>query len=534
MRMRITNKVMQNNALSNINNNKVLQDTLNTQLSTGKKIYKPSEDPVTAIRALRLRSDVSQVTQFYKKNVPDANSWLELTESSVKTVMDVVKNMVTQCEKGSNDTLTTGDRQIIINSLKQLKDEVYSTGNSDYAGRYIFTGYRTETPLTFKENSDRSFKIQEIFNKDDFSRETFISTNDGGVSLGNITESSFDNTNGTFQLAEQNITSHTFYRVRLAYDNLSGIDAPLVMDDAGNPIPTTNVPVIKDNAGNTIPASITTATDKEQAYKDIASATGDEMIFVASTGEILFSADLYDKIKAGDASITVAYDKNNWNKGDLMPQHYFYCEETTKEGKVIKYNDEDEDKDGVPDIYKNGLLDQSIEYQVGFDQSARVNTTAGEIFKHGVTRDVKEIIDLANQLDDAEAIQSKLASMLKDSKYSDTQKESIQQDKDAADKAVSLLKDQMQKKFSKSITYMQSYLDSANEALTMVGNRSSRVKLVENRLSSQTTTFKTLQSENEDADATEVAVQLSSAQVSYQAALMATSDMIKETLLNYL
>ena len=41
MRMRITNKVMQNNALSNINNNKVLQDTLNTQLSTGKKIYKP-------------------------------------------------------------------------------------------------------------------------------------------------------------------------------------------------------------------------------------------------------------------------------------------------------------------------------------------------------------------------------------------------------------------------------------------------------------------------------------------------------------
>ena len=146
----------------------------------------------------------------------------------------------------------------------------------------------------------------------------------------------------------------------------------------------------------------------------------------------------------------------------------------------------------------------------------------------------QKIIDLANQLDGAEAIQSKLAKMLKDTSYTDAQKESIQKDKDAADKAVSLLKDQMQKKFSKSITYMQSYLDSANEALTMVGNRSSRVKLVENRLSSQTTTFKTLQSENEDADATEVAVQLSSAQVSYQAALMATSDMIKETLLNYL
>ena len=48
------------------------------------------------------------------------------------------------------------------------------------------------------------------------------------------------------------------------------------------------------------------------------------------------------------------------------------------------------------------------------------------------------------------------------------------------------------------------------------------------------TTFKELQSNNEDADATEVAVQLSSAQVSYEAALMATGKMIQTTLLNYL
>ena len=62
--MRITNKVMQNNALANINKNKVLQDNLNNQLSTGKKIMRPSEDPVVAIRALRLRTDLSLVQQF--------------------------------------------------------------------------------------------------------------------------------------------------------------------------------------------------------------------------------------------------------------------------------------------------------------------------------------------------------------------------------------------------------------------------------------------------------------------------------------
>ena len=54
--MRMTNKIMQNNSLYNINNNKVLQDKLSTQMSTQKKLTRPSDDPVVAIRALRLRT----------------------------------------------------------------------------------------------------------------------------------------------------------------------------------------------------------------------------------------------------------------------------------------------------------------------------------------------------------------------------------------------------------------------------------------------------------------------------------------------
>ena len=67
--MRMTNKIMQNNTLTNINNVKTLEDYYNTQLATGKKIVKPSDDPVIAIRALRLRTNVTETTQFYTKNV---------------------------------------------------------------------------------------------------------------------------------------------------------------------------------------------------------------------------------------------------------------------------------------------------------------------------------------------------------------------------------------------------------------------------------------------------------------------------------
>ncbi|MBP5223689.1 MAG: flagellar hook-associated protein 3, partial [Lachnospiraceae bacterium] len=60
------------------------------------------------------------------------------------------------------------------------------------------------------------------------------------------------------------------------------------------------------------------------------------------------------------------------------------------------------------------------------------------------------------------------------------------------------------------------------------------ISLAENRLKDQETTFMTLESNIEDADSTEVAVQLSSAEVSYEAALMATGKVSQNSLLNYI
>ena len=149
--MRITNKIMQDNSLYNINSNKVSQNNLSTQMATQKKINRPSDDPVVAIRSLRLRSSVSQISQYYEKNVPDARSWLEVTEDSLKDVTDVLTDMIQQVTKGSSETLETKDREVVIEQLKALRAELYSTGDADYAGRYVFTGYRTDISLSFTE-----------------------------------------------------------------------------------------------------------------------------------------------------------------------------------------------------------------------------------------------------------------------------------------------------------------------------------------------------------------------------------------------
>ena len=57
--MRMTNKIMQNNSLYNINQSKINEDKYNTQMGSQSKINRPSDDPVVAIRALSLRTSVS-------------------------------------------------------------------------------------------------------------------------------------------------------------------------------------------------------------------------------------------------------------------------------------------------------------------------------------------------------------------------------------------------------------------------------------------------------------------------------------------
>lgn len=500
--MRITNKVMQNNALTNINRNKTLQDTLNTQLATGKKVARPSEDPVVAIRALRLRSDVSQVSQYVDKNVSDARSWLELTESAVKTTVAVVKDMIKQCEKGASDTLTTEDRKIIIDSLKELRNEVYATGDADYAGRYIFTGYRTDTSLSFAEDTTQKFTVTELFNENDITKETYIDT----ANLTDIDEANYAQ-GGDAAIAEQDIASMDYYRVRLSYNDL----------DAGQ--------TLKDLTINGTDYAVTTMEDTDAAFNE-AATNPDAVIFIPSTGEVLFGANMYEAIKNNEGNIQVSYDKSNWLSTDLRPQHYFYCTSQDEEGNTIEYN---------PDYLTDNSISQKIAYQVGFNQEIQVNTYAEEIFQHDIGRDVDELIQYANELTAAEEVLVKLEGMAKDTNsYSEAEIELINKDLAAADKAVTLMKSQLQEKFSHYITKMQSYLDDTDEALTVVGNRGAKLDLIENRLTDQKTTFRTLQSENEDVDETEVAVLLSSAQVSYEAALMATSEMIQKTLLNYL
>ena len=152
--MRVTNQIITNKTLTNINNNKQRLVDIENQYQTGKKISRPSDNPVIAIRALKLRNNLSEVNQYYQKNAPDAKNWMSNTESTLNAGIDMLRVIHENLNAGATDTFTVNDRETIYNTCKQYRDEFYTEGNASYAGRYLFTGYKTQTSLTYLEDDN--------------------------------------------------------------------------------------------------------------------------------------------------------------------------------------------------------------------------------------------------------------------------------------------------------------------------------------------------------------------------------------------
>lgn len=144
--MRITNNMLINNMMLSYTNNLSQTQKYQNQLATGRKISLPSDDPIVASRSLKLRTDVAEIGQ-YRRNTDDATSWMDITEATMSQVNDVVQRMREITVQGSNGTNTSDDLNKISSEARELKTQLIHLANTTYAGRYIFSGYKTDKPL---------------------------------------------------------------------------------------------------------------------------------------------------------------------------------------------------------------------------------------------------------------------------------------------------------------------------------------------------------------------------------------------------
>ncbi|RAW09986.1 flagellar biosynthesis protein FlgL [Paenibacillus taichungensis] len=155
--MRITNNMLSSQLVLNLNRNAQQMNNTQTQLATGRKINKPSDDPVGITYSLRYRAELSSNEQ-YQKNVDSTVSWLDFND----TVMDQAGSVVQRLRELTVQAATGTNPQSALDSIneevKQLKAQLVDISNSTLNGKYIFNGETYDMkPYDFPTNTDGSF-----------------------------------------------------------------------------------------------------------------------------------------------------------------------------------------------------------------------------------------------------------------------------------------------------------------------------------------------------------------------------------------
>lgn len=511
MSMRITNQMVTNNSLRNMQKSMSDVNTRTQQMTSGKKISKASEDPVTAIRALKLRTTVNQLEQYKDKNILDARSWFSVTQTSLDNITRRIKDISEYCVQGATDSFSTDDRSSIIDSLIQMKNMINDEGNATYAGRYIFSGYKTDRSLAFSDTDDTtkySYDIKQSFTSDDIDmRQVVINEVDSTKIDGYIA----DPTSYT-QPAPKDV-----YRINLGYQNIDNINSE-----------GTNVLSLKatkaDGTAIDLSGFAITVKDTDDAatYYDVAD---DGINIIKETGEIIFGVDVYNTIKQAD-SIDVEYAKNEFEAGELRPEHYYDCtqREIQSDGSIRT----------VDYVFKKE--GQPIYYEVNFNQSIQVNTEGNKLINSKISNYIDDLIYTLRDLDEAEQTQKNLEKMLKDSQYAndDEAVARINQLLRDVDAEVAIKKETMQKTFSNNITNFQDYMDLITATQSDLGSRMSKLEMIEVRVTEQYAEFKELKSKNEDVETDEALINFKEANLVYESALAATGNIMRKSLLDYI
>lgn len=138
--------MLSNNMLRNLNTSYGKMSKLQSQIQTGSKITRPSDDPVIAVRGMGYRTELDKISQ-YQRNTNEANAWLDTSDEALDQVGNALHRVKELIVQAANDTNTADDRAKILEEIKQIRLQVQDIGNTKVAGDYIFSGTKTNTPL---------------------------------------------------------------------------------------------------------------------------------------------------------------------------------------------------------------------------------------------------------------------------------------------------------------------------------------------------------------------------------------------------
>ena len=143
--MRITQSMLAETTLANIERNLDRVQELQSQITSGSRITRPSDDPVGAARALSIQEGVTQTGQ-YLTNIDQATSWLNATDSALGSVTDLLHRARELAVQAANGALSPRDLDAIKAEVGQLQQDALDLSHAKYGSYYLFSGTRSDQP----------------------------------------------------------------------------------------------------------------------------------------------------------------------------------------------------------------------------------------------------------------------------------------------------------------------------------------------------------------------------------------------------
>jgi flagellar hook-associated protein 3 FlgL len=141
---RISSTFMVDRGVSDLQNNLLLMNRLQEQISSGRNISNPSDDPVGLTQLLRLNLEAGQDDR-YSKNMDDALGELGAADNAITGIVNISQRANELAVQASNATNSADQLNAIGKEIDTLIAQLAQMGNTTYAGRYIFSGFMTDT-----------------------------------------------------------------------------------------------------------------------------------------------------------------------------------------------------------------------------------------------------------------------------------------------------------------------------------------------------------------------------------------------------
>ncbi len=143
--MRVTQTMLANSNMNYINQNYNRYSKIMDQINSGKKITKPSDDPVVAMKGMRYRTEVIEVKQF-QRNLNEGFNWMENSDAALEETGQVLQRIRELAVQASNDSYGEEEKKNIAKEIERLQEHIVALANTKIGDNYIFNGTDTTNP----------------------------------------------------------------------------------------------------------------------------------------------------------------------------------------------------------------------------------------------------------------------------------------------------------------------------------------------------------------------------------------------------